>query len=371
MSDTAGATVTAPEPAGAAAPAPAAPAAPDPGGAAPAAGGAPAAPAATAPPAAPPAAPTTPSFDQLPDHMDRLEADPILGDQIKAALAPMRAEHQKFRETYGTYHEAFKGVDQGFAAQVLDMVKLVSAGQQDQARQLIASWGVVPQAPVDDPNRPLTRADIDSMLAERDHQAQQAATRAQREGELRQLGYAVRLENGKPDPLSAFVTILSMSGGEGGAPQSIQQAHDQVEGLKAQWAQEYLARKSGQPVPPPPIAGQPAAPGVPGGSPTPGRSPDAMCDHEDWSAVVGVGRITDEEDTPVTGYAVEVRANCTACGVPLIWHVPDYGMLPDRPTVSVDGQELRLPARPADTPEDFGLQLPGFSIRGFIPASGN
>lgn len=95
------------------------------------------------------------------------------------------------------------------------------------------------------------------------------------------------------------------------------------------------------------------------------------CEHEDWHAFVDIVRISEVEDGPIGGYTCQVRAECAECSAPMIWHVPDFGLLSDRPTVSVNGQELRLPGRPATEPDDFGLQLPGFSIRGFQPRSDN
>jgi hypothetical protein len=100
------------------------------------------------------------------------------------------------------------------------------------------------------------------------------------------------------------------------------------------------------------------------------------CHHEEFESSVGVGRLVDDDTKPIaeqvrTGLIIEVRSRCRQCGAPVVFHCPDFGMVADRPTVSVDGQELRLPARLATDPEDFGLQLPGFTIRGVRPNSPN
>ena len=60
------------------------------------------------------------------------------------------------------------------------------------------------------------------------------------------------------------------------------------------------------------------------------------------------------------GLTADIRALCAACGAPVIWHCPDVGLLPDGPTISIDGQELRIPLRMATDP---GLQFPRFIIR--------
>jgi hypothetical protein len=95
------------------------------------------------------------------------------------------------------------------------------------------------------------------------------------------------------------------------------------------------------------------------------------CPHDDFHANVDVTVVTDEDGGPRTGLLWEVRAECVRCGAPVVFHCPDLGLLADRPTVSVDGQALRLPARLATDPEDFGLQLPGFSLRVERPPSDN
>lgn len=91
------------------------------------------------------------------------------------------------------------------------------------------------------------------------------------------------------------------------------------------------------------------------------------CPHENFMAVVEINRFTDETNPDLAGLAAEIHAWCTGCDEAVVWHVPDLGMLADRPTVSPDGRELRVPCRVASQPEDFGLQLPGFRITGPTP----
>lgn len=82
------------------------------------------------------------------------------------------------------------------------------------------------------------------------------------------------------------------------------------------------------------------------------------------------GRESRPGDEPYA-FAVEIHVECAECGQPFGFRCPDVGMLPDRPCVSPDALELRVPlispaeltllgplaamARPND--------LPGFSVR--------
>jgi len=75
------------------------------------------------------------------------------------------------------------------------------------------------------------------------------------------------------------------------------------------------------------------------------------CSHEHFMADVDVHRLTGIESGPVTGFAADVRINCAVCGQVFIFLCPDGGVLPDRPTVSVDCAELRVPIAPSDRPE--------------------
>jgi len=86
------------------------------------------------------------------------------------------------------------------------------------------------------------------------------------------------------------------------------------------------------------------------------------CAHNSFVANVEVCRLTKNTGSEMIGLSVSVTGRCADCLSHVIWHVPDYGVLADRPTVSVDGRTLRLPARLSAQPDDFGLQLPGFRI---------
>lgn len=95
----------------------------------------------------------------------------------------------------------------------------------------------------------------------------------------------------------------------------------------------------------------------------PAVDPDRACPHENFFATVEVGRLTDGEDGPVTGYIADIRVNCDGCGEPFRWIGVPAGLKPDRPMVSVDETELHAPIRPASSDPDFGLGIPGFAVR--------
>jgi hypothetical protein len=89
------------------------------------------------------------------------------------------------------------------------------------------------------------------------------------------------------------------------------------------------------------------------------------CEHMDFQANVEVNRLVKEGTGELEGLSVDVRAVCVACNEPVIFHGQGItvGMLSDRPCISVDGAELRIPARMQSHDPHFGLGLPGFSAR--------
>ena len=78
------------------------------------------------------------------------------------------------------------------------------------------------------------------------------------------------------------------------------------------------------------------------------------CEHPDFVAHVDVSRIVPElpaeeegrKSRPgddVVAFRAAVRVACAVCGASLGFRVPDVGDLPDRPAVSPDALELRVP----------------------------
>lgn len=98
------------------------------------------------------------------------------------------------------------------------------------------------------------------------------------------------------------------------------------------------------------------------------------CAHPDFEAHVSVGRIAPDEAAVVrdeiSHFVADVTVRCAACGAPFGFRVPDVGVLPDRPAVSPDALELRVPLI---SPSELNLLGPlaamrtgagiGFSVR--------
>jgi len=93
--------------------------------------------------------------------------------------------------------------------------------------------------------------------------------------------------------------------------------------------------------------------------------PDRPCRHEDFVAQVEVNRLlSDDEDDEPRGFAATVRIWCKLCEESFTFMgVPTVGLLADELTISPDATELRIPVRPRSAEPDFGLGLPGFSVR--------
>jgi len=92
--------------------------------------------------------------------------------------------------------------------------------------------------------------------------------------------------------------------------------------------------------------------------------PDKPCPHETFDAFVAVNKVTSSEtDSTVVGYHADIKVNCSACGEPFRWTGVPAGSSPRQAMCSVDETELRAPLRPASADPDFGLGLPGYSVR--------
>jgi hypothetical protein len=92
--------------------------------------------------------------------------------------------------------------------------------------------------------------------------------------------------------------------------------------------------------------------------------PDRACAHENFDAIVAVARLTDGDGGAVTGFSAEIRVRCAVCDEPFRWTGVPAGWSPRQPMCSPDETELRAPLRPSSEDPDFGMGLPGFSIRG-------
>ena len=73
----------------------------------------------------------------------------------------------------------------------------------------------------------------------------------------------------------------------------------------------------------------------------------AACEHMNFRCEASIGRLSQVEGGPITGYCADVRISCTECGVPFRWIGLAAGNHPSQPRVSIDGTELRAPLEPA------------------------
>lgn len=84
------------------------------------------------------------------------------------------------------------------------------------------------------------------------------------------------------------------------------------------------------------------------------------CEHNEFEASVTVNRLED-----VKRFVADVHIKCRECGKPFQFLGLPGGLAPDRPTVSVDGTEARLPIVPEDEDKPRTSGYPGFSLRGW------
>ena len=71
------------------------------------------------------------------------------------------------------------------------------------------------------------------------------------------------------------------------------------------------------------------------------------CEHMNFDASVGVGRLSHDEGGPITGYTADIKVRCRDCGLPFRFIGIAAGNHFAEPRVSVDGTELRAPLEPA------------------------
>lgn len=79
----------------------------------------------------------------------------------------------------------------------------------------------------------------------------------------------------------------------------------------------------------------------------------STCLHVSFKVIAEVNRLTNEDIPqgailPAVRYMVDLHVWCTDCDQAFEWVGPDVGVSTTRPTVSVDGTELRAPIRPKD-----------------------
>lgn len=79
------------------------------------------------------------------------------------------------------------------------------------------------------------------------------------------------------------------------------------------------------------------------------------CSHQDFNAVVSVTGLVDDPakeltHAPADRWTADVRINCVQCGEPFRFLELPAGISFQRPMVSIDGLELRVPIEPQGTP---------------------
>jgi len=72
----------------------------------------------------------------------------------------------------------------------------------------------------------------------------------------------------------------------------------------------------------------------------------ADCQHLDFAASVGVGRLTQTDGGPVTGYIADIKINCSHCGKPFQFLGLEPGYDNQGARVSLDGLEAHIGLTP-------------------------
>lgn len=81
------------------------------------------------------------------------------------------------------------------------------------------------------------------------------------------------------------------------------------------------------------------------------------CEHMNFLSKARIGRLTEHEGGPVTGYTAEIRIECSDCGLPFRFLGMAAGSHYAEPRVSADALELRAPLEPAHVTEICGQPL--------------
>jgi len=71
-----------------------------------------------------------------------------------------------------------------------------------------------------------------------------------------------------------------------------------------------------------------------------------VCTHQNFKGEIAVNRLTREEGGEVRSFMADLRISCADCGRPFQFIGVPFGLLSDKPTMSADMQELRIPIHP-------------------------
>lgn len=90
------------------------------------------------------------------------------------------------------------------------------------------------------------------------------------------------------------------------------------------------------------------------------------CEHKDFIAEVGVGRLSETEGGPITHYTADITVKCSECGVSFDFIGVRHGIDPNAPTMSLDRTKLHAPIEPHGTVMRGKI---GFGLTMSLPAS--
>lgn len=97
--------------------------------------------------------------------------------------------------------------------------------------------------------------------------------------------------------------------------------------------------------------------------PSTGANPDRACLHNEFFAQVNVARVQPDETGMPKAFVAEITIQCGECGEPFRFSGVPAGMSYAHPMVDPAETELRAPIRPASADPDFGMGLPGVTMR--------
>lgn len=178
------------------------------------------------------ATPDAPASGAAPD------ATPAEQDTFdRAYVESLRKESAGYRTKAKTYEEAFDGYDDESREVFLSLAKDLINAPDDAARRMIevsrSLLGDGFDAALTGEPKPLTQADVQRMLQEKDASAQEQAAIRAVEQEARDLGY----KDQTPDIANLFWYAHNETGGD------LKAAHEKVAAAKQSIIDEYLASK--------------------------------------------------------------------------------------------------------------------------------
>ncbi len=71
-----------------------------------------------------------------------------------------------------------------------------------------------------------------------------------------------------------------------------------------------------------------------------------MCNHENFSSIVNVTRLLQNDLVTVSGFNADFLIKCTDCGTDFEFIGVEPGYSPFYPRISIDSKELRCPIKP-------------------------